>query len=121
VDAIRISLPRRRQFQSVWVPRVEGVLTSHEQQSLRSHFPGDGLFVAEQLDVPPLYKELYQWSGGPTSSDHCWHEFDGMKVVENSEVPANAHRWGSAKGFLERLSSVSSWDEELSPHFWLEA
>lgn len=95
--------------------------TASEQQSLRSHFPGDGLFIAEQLNVPALYKELYQWSGGPTSSDHCWHEFSDVKVVEDSEVPVDAHRWGSAEDFLERLAAITSWDEGLSPHFWLEA
>lgn len=100
---------------------LEGALSPTEQQILRSYFPGDGLFIAEQLDVPALYKELYQWSGGPTSSDHCWHEFVNVKVIGNAEVPTEAHRWGSAKEFLGRLSAVTSWDEELSPHFWLEA
>lgn len=100
---------------------LEGALRADDQESLRSHFPGDGLFIAEQLDVPALYKELYQWSGGPTPSDHCWHEFSDATVVENSEVPADAHRWGSVTRFLERLAAVDTRNEELSPHFRLEA
>ena len=71
--------------------------------------------------MPTLYKDLYKWSDGPTPSDHCWHEFDDVKVVENSEVPADAHRWGSARALLEGLSAITSWDEGLSPHFRLEA
>lgn len=100
---------------------LEGALTPAEEQNLRSHFPGDGLFIAEQLEVPPLYKELYQWSEGPTPSDHCWHEFADVKVVDHPDVPTDTYRWESAKEFLDRLSAVSAWDEELSPHFWLEA
>jgi hypothetical protein len=100
---------------------LEGALTLAEQHILRSRFPGDGLFIAEQLGVPPLYNELYRWSGGPTLSDHCWHEFDDVKVIEDSQVPAGASRSGPAKAFLARLLAVSFWDEGLSPHFWLEA
>jgi len=108
-------------FKAFGALAFEGALTVDEQQKLRSHFPGDGLFIAEQLDVPPLYKALYEWSGGPTLSDHCWHEFSDVKVIEDSEVPADAHRWGSVTRFLERLAAVDVWDEGLSPHFRLEA
>lgn len=100
---------------------LEGPLSVDEQQSLRSRFPGDGLFIAEQLGVPVLYKKLYEWSGGPTVSDHCWHEFGDLKVLEDVEVPADAHPWGSAKGFLRRLATITTWDEGLSPHFRLDA
>jgi hypothetical protein len=100
---------------------LEGALNLADQHTLRSRLSGDGLFIAEQLNVPPLYKELYQWSDGPTSSDHCWHEFAGVEVVDRFDVPADAYRWGSAREFLERLSAVSAWNQELSPHFRLEA
>ena len=100
---------------------LEDAMPPGDQQILKSHFPGDGLFIAEQLGVPPLYEELYQWSDGPTPSDHCWHEFAGVKVVDHPDVPTDAYRWGSAKEFLERLSAVSAWDQQLSPHFRLAA
>jgi len=99
---------------------LAGPLTPAELESLRSHLGGDGLFIAEQLDVPPLYENLYQWSDGPTSSDHCWHEFRDLKIVEDAGVPVDAHRRGSAKQFLERLAAIGSWNEGLSPHFRLE-
>jgi hypothetical protein len=100
---------------------LEGTLSPDEQQALRSHLAGDGLFIAEQLGVPPLYEELYRWSDGPTSSDHCWHEFRDLQIVEDVAVPADAHRWGSAKQFLKRAVAVETWNEELSPHFRLGA
>lgn len=100
---------------------LQGALMADQQWRLRSHFQGDGLFIAEQLDVPALYQELYLWSGGPTPSDHCWHEFCDVKIVGTSEVPAHARCGGSARKFLERLSAITSWNEELSPHFRLEA
>lgn len=108
-------------FKAFGCVALEGALMLDEQEVLRSHFPGDGLFIAEQLGVPRLYDQLYQWSDGPTSSDHCWHEFSAVSVIENSELPAGAHRWGSAKRFLGRLAAVDAWDEELSPHFRLDA
>jgi hypothetical protein len=73
-------------------------------------------FVAEQLGVPPLYQALYKWSGGPTSADHCWHEFVGIEVTD--EAPPNIYRWGEAEAFVARWFAVSEWKGELSPHFW---
>jgi hypothetical protein len=107
-------------FKALGSVALEGALTPEEQEIAWSCFPPDELFVAEQLDVPPLYEKLYRWSGGPTSSDHCWHEFLGFRTVNNeSEVPSDAQRWGAAKAFVERLTSIEVWKCELSPHFAL--
>lgn len=96
---------------------LEGELTASEQCLLRACFNEDGHFVAEQIDVPPLYRQLYQWSGGPTGSDHCWHEFVALKVVTDSDVPPGACRWGTSTDFLRCLRSIADWDGSMSPHF----
>lgn len=106
-------------FKAFGTMALDGDLSPAEQLSLRNCFPGDGLFVAEQVDVPPLYKDLYQWSDGPTNSDHCYHEFLRLRVIADASVPADAHRWGTANAFSERVRAVRSWIGELSPHFWL--
>ena len=95
----------------------EGKAAPEELESIRGHFLGDGLFIAEQLEIPPLYESLYQWSGGPTSSDHCWHEFVGVTEMDEAALPTDSYRGGSVAEFLDRLRAVVSWDEELSPHF----
>jgi hypothetical protein len=96
---------------------LDGALSEEELERIRGLLDGDGWFIAEQLGVPPLYQRLYQWSGGPTQSDHCWHEFLNVRVVEESEVPSEAECSGGAQKFLEALLTIRSWDEKRSPHF----
>ncbi len=97
----------------------EGELAADQLSSIRERLSGDGLFVAEQLDIPPLYERLYRWSDGPIASDHCWHEFVDVRPALDSELSDDAYRWGSAKDFFVRLSTIDVWNEELSPHFRL--
>jgi len=96
---------------------LDDALSTDELERVRTLLPNDGFFIAEQIRVPALYGQLYQWSEGPTHDDHCWHEFLTIKVVEEDEVRPDAYRWGSANGFLETLAAVQTWEEGLSPHF----
>lgn len=93
-----------------------GALTQDEMRAVRSRLSGDGLFIAEQLNVPSLYEQLYQWSDGPTAADHCWHEFVDIHLVDETEG-ADACSGGEAKDFVARLLAVDTWQESLSPHF----
>lgn len=79
----------------------------------------DDLFIAEQLDIPPLYAKLYQWSGEPSATDHSWHEFVALKIVEGSEIDRRTPRAGTAAAFVRRLAAVTEWQGALSPHFAL--
>jgi hypothetical protein len=72
------------------------------------------LFIAEQIGVPPLYKQLYEVSGGPTDYDHCWHEFRLFETLETRPAPALI--WGEAEELLSRFRSIRKWDLQLSPH-----
>jgi len=99
---------------------LDGAMTLDEIRAIRASLSGDGLFIAEQIDVPPLYEQLYQWSDGPTTSDHCWHEFVDIKVVGEAEG-AEAPTGGDAKDFVDRLLAIDTWNEDLSPHFRLGA
>ena len=96
---------------------LEGALSDVELERVRTILDSDGLFIAEQIGVPALYQKLYQWSGGATRSDHCWHEFQGVSVINEAEVPPQAYLWGTAGEFLNMLGRVRTWDEQLSPHF----
>lgn len=100
---------------------LEGQLTAAEQQRLGARLDRGEFFIAEQVGVPPLYEQLYQWSVGPTISDHCWHEFAGLAEVESSDVPAGSFRWGKAADFLAQFCAVKQWDGSLSPHFGIRA
>ncbi len=72
-------------------------------------------FVAEQVGVPPLYAELYEYSGGPTSNDVCFHEFDHIRPVAAEDIDANK-TWGTLEDLLCRFRSVKRWDPRLSSH-----
>ncbi|MFN3945009.1 MAG: hypothetical protein ACK4K7_08775 [Allosphingosinicella sp.] len=97
---------------------LEGALTEEELEQVRARFlANDSLFITEQIEVPALYPQLYQWSGGPTGDDHCWHEFAGIRVVHGGEVPADIRIVGSAQDFVKTLMAVGTWKEERSRHF----
>jgi hypothetical protein len=67
--------------------------------------------------VPPLYHQLYRWSGGPIETDHCWHEFVGFREIAEGEEGYAPIPAGELVG---RFAAVNDWDEALSPHFALD-
>ena len=96
---------------------LEGEVATERWDAALTKLEDSEFFVAEQLGVPPLYCTLYWWSGGPTPADHCWHVFDSIEVVIETEP--DVYRWGDAEEFVARLFAVDEWRGELSPHFRL--
>ena len=96
---------------------LQGTLETIDQELLRSRLSDGEFIIAEQVGVPPLYTELYRWSGGATNSDHCWHEFIGFREIPPPEMDSAIWK---AKEFVNRFASVKAWDQALSPHFALE-
>lgn len=72
-------------------------------------------FVAEQIDVPVLYAELYALSGGPTIDDVAFHEFLGLRRATAQETKSLS-LWGGLDSFVSRFCAVRYWDCRLSPH-----
>jgi len=93
---------------------VEGPLRAADQEIIRSRLSSGEFFIAEQVGVPPLYHELYRWSRGITSLDHCWHEFIGVREIGAPEPELVTFK---ADELVGRFASVKEWDEELSAHF----
>jgi hypothetical protein len=96
---------------------LDGSVTEADEQVIRQILDAGEHFIAEQVGVPPLYAQLYRWSDGPTDSDHCWHEFVGLRRVPERVEPMFAAI--SVREFVARFALVEHWDESLSPHFWL--
>jgi hypothetical protein len=92
---------------------VRGDLSAAHREEIIKRLE-DGLFVAEQVGVPPLYEELYQFSDGSTPMDHCWHEF--VAISDSQAHFDDVVIWGTAEQLLERFRSVREWDVRLSPH-----
>lgn len=104
-------------FKAFATVNIEGRLAPGDQELVRSRLLSGEFFIAEQVGVPALYRQLYKWSGGPTKDDHCWHEFVGFR--ELAEPDANGATVGACD-FVARFANVRDWNEGLSPHFWLD-
>lgn len=94
---------------------LNGTVSSGLEAQVRSTLQDGEFFIAEQIGVPPLYDQLYKWSGGPIETDHCWHEFLGFK--ETDEADSGSESAGTVAEFALRFTSVVQWDGTLSPHF----
>jgi hypothetical protein len=104
-------------FKAFGTINLEGPLRAADQEAIRSRLSSGEFFIAEQVGVPPLYQELYRWSGGITNSDHCWHEFIGFREIAAPETDSAIFK---VEEFVSRFASVKDWDEALSPHFALD-
>jgi hypothetical protein len=94
---------------------LDGPITKLDEDLVRQSLDGGEYFIAEQVEVPPLYDQLYRWSDGPTESDHCWHEYVGFRQLTTPSEPTLAIT--SVREFIGRFAAVASWDGRLSPHF----
>lgn len=106
-------------YKASGVIALEGELDAERWMAALAKFEEGRWFVAEQLGVPTLCYLLYRWSGGPTSADHCWHEFIEFEVT--GDAPPDVPVWGAAEEFIARVLAVDEWDGGLSPNFWLDA
>ncbi len=98
---------------------LEGSLTPQQEKAIRTKLQDGDFFIAEQIGVPPLYDQLYQWSSGPIDTDHCWHEFVGFRMEAEMEASDGKQCIGTTTEFVKRFASVVRWKEALSPHFEL--
>ena len=94
---------------------LEGVANETDLQVLTSKFESGELFIAEQVGVPALYADLWEFSDGPTEDDHVWHTFHALRAVTPEDVIAK--NFGSLADLVEKVKSVKEWDLELSPHW----
>ena len=60
---------------------------------IKTYLDSGEFFVAEQVDVPTLYHQLWKYSDGPTIADHAYHEFIELRSATDKEV-ATLEIWG---------------------------
>ena len=84
---------------------------------LWSYLDGEEYFVAEQVNIPTLYSQLWKYSNGPTPADHAFHEFSSLRAATKEEISA-VQLWGEASYMLEafRMAHQQSWNCCLSVH-----
>jgi len=95
---------------------LSGVPSQNDIATLRACLESDEYFVAEQVGLPAVYKELWDLSGGPTSDDHALHEFVALRDASEDERES-LPLYGDLSSFLKTFKTVSKWDYSLSPNF----
>lgn len=95
---------------------LSGIPSQSDIEALRACLESDVYFVAEQVGIPAVYKELWDLSGGRTSDDHALHEFVALRVASVKERKA-LPLFGTLSSLLMMFQAVSKWDYSLSPNF----
>ena len=94
---------------------LRGSVKSSDFDILKEKFDAGRYFIAEQISIPPLYSELWQYSNGPSIDDHVWHEFHVLRLATEEDVITPV--FSTTKKFIEKISLVNQWNPELSPHW----
>lgn len=77
---------------------LTGMVTPVQEAEFRKLLDGGEFFVAEKVGIPPLNRELWAWSGGPTEDDHGFHEFHGFRPAQEEDLREPV--WGRVEGLL---------------------
>lgn len=94
---------------------LRGTATEPDLEILANHFESGEFFIAEQLGIPPLYDELWEFSNGPSIDDHVWHTFYALRLATKEDIKAPV--FDTVKNFISKIKSVENWNQELSPHW----
>ena len=95
---------------------LSGEPTREDVTALKACLESGEYFVAEQVGIPPVYKELWDLSGGPTSDDHALHEFITPRAADENER-RSLPLFGELSDLLKTFQAVTKWDYSLSPNF----
>lgn len=98
---------------------LSGVPSQNDIAALRARLESDEYFVAEQVGIPALYKELWDLSGGPNNDDHALHEFVALRVASEDERKS-LRLFGDLSSLLETFEALTTWDYSLSPNFYID-
>jgi len=92
-----------------------GAAIASDLEVLKSKFESGEFFIAEQLGIPPLYAELWEFSNGPSIDDHVWHSFHALRVATDEDITEPV--FGTVANLISKISEVKEWAPELSPHW----
>jgi len=95
---------------------LSGVPSQNDIAALRARLESDEYFVAEQVGIPALYKELWDLSGGPNSDDHALHEFVALRVASEDEKKS-LRLFEDLSSLIKTFEAVTAWDYSLSLNF----
>lgn len=94
---------------------LRGGAKKSDLEVLATHFESGELFIAEQLGIPPLYAELWEFSNGPSIDDHVWHTFHTLRPATDEDL--KMPEFDTIRNFISKIRAVKYWNHELSPHW----
>jgi len=95
---------------------LTGDVTDSNIIEIKSFLDSGEYFVAEQVDVPALYSQLWEYSNGQTIADHAYHEFIEIRSATNEEITSLAV-WGDMAKLVSKFRHVrQDWDCRKSVH-----
>ena len=95
---------------------LTGMLSDADNMVFKSFLDTDVFFVAEQLDIPTLYSQLWKYSNGPTIADHAFHEFISIRSATKEEI-SSLETWGDIATLTSTFRDVrQDWDCRQSVH-----
>ena len=95
---------------------LSGAPSQNDIVALRACLESGEYFVAEQVGVPAVYKELWDLSGGPTSDDHALHEFVALREATEDERKS-LPLFEELSCLLKTFQAITKWDYSRSPNF----
>ena len=96
---------------------LSGAVTDSDVIELKSLLDFGEFFVAEQVDIPVLYQELWKFSNGPTLADHAYHEFAGLRQASDDDL-SSISLWGDVTSLLQKFRNIEKkWDCSKSVHY----
>jgi hypothetical protein len=75
---------------------LSGNISENYITEIKSYLDSGEFFVAEQVNIPTLYSQLWKYSNGPTIADHTFHEFSSLHSPPNMK----SHHWIVGKKHL---------------------
>lgn len=94
---------------------LKGTASSADIEEIKNSFESGEFFIAEQLGIPTLYAELWEFSNGPSIDDHVWHTFYALRPA--TEVDIKGPIFNTVKNFISKIKVIKIWNQELSPHW----
>ena len=103
-------------FKSFGEVMLGGHLNNNDISRIETLLDSGEFFVAEQLNIPSLYSELWSYSKGKIKADHAFHELVGFRTATEDEISL-MNSWGAVDDLLIKLKVINqNWDCALSVH-----
>jgi len=95
---------------------LTGEASEAEIATMRSHFEGGDLFVAEQIGIPSLCEQHFIDYDGPSDLDHAFHEFIELRPAKPQDIETMPIHTKLSELLARIAETRGQWDVRLSPN-----